>query len=169
MRRRWFHIAALTSCVFLAVTVILWLVTFVASPRLSLTRHFNLGVWSGFSGDTLGRLEVFNDAGYGPYRGSIIALSNDEHPPKSVWFWKVGENYGIEKNNTFNAKGAVQVTTTDADFPGIYYRHFQWPDQPEPLWTLMVSLWYPLFFFCVLPLAWLVRHWPLRRSAEKPK
>jgi hypothetical protein len=172
MPRRPFHIASLISGILSAFIVVLWLVTFVASPQLPLTRHFNLGVCSGFSGDTLGRLVFFNDAQYGPYHGSIIALIDDEHPPKAVWAWRVSENYGARKEIIFDGKGAIQVTATGADFPGIYYRHFQWPNTPEPLWTLMVSLWYPVFLFSVLPLIWILRHWRLRvilKHDTKPK
>lgn len=172
MRRHWFHIASLMSGVLAAITVALWLVTFLASPRLPLTRHFNLGIWKGFSGEKLGMLEAFNDSKYGPYNGSIIAISDDKHPPKAVWDWRVGENYGAGKKYIFDGKGAIQVTTTDADFPGIYYRHFQWPNTPQPLWTLMVSLWYPLFFFSVLPSVWILRRWHLQtgpRPSATPK
>lgn len=169
MIHRSFHVASLISGVLLAFIVVLWLVTLVASPRFPLTRHFNLGVWSGFSGDTLGRLVFFNDAQYGPYRGSIIALSDDKHPPKAVWTWRVSENYGAGKEYIFDGEGAIQVTATGADFPGVYYRHFQWPNSPQPLWTLMVSLWYPFLFFSVLPLGWILRHWRLRRPDATPR
>jgi hypothetical protein len=158
MTHRWFHIASLISGVLAAVTIVLWLVTFLASPRLPLTRHFNLGIWKGFSGEKLGMLEIFNDSQHGPYSGSIVALTDDKHPPKFVWLWRIGENYEVGKQIIFDGKGAIQVTAIGADFPGIYYRHFRWPDKTEPLWTLMVSLWYPFFFFTVLPLLWIFRH-----------
>jgi hypothetical protein len=167
---RCFQIASLASGLFAAVTIVLWLVTLVASPQLPLTRHFNLGVWKGFSGEKLGMLVVFNDSQYGPYRGSIVALSDDKHPPKFVWLWRIGENYEVGKQIIFDGKGAIQVTAIGADFPGIYYRHFQWPNTPQPLWTLMVSLLYPLFVFSVLPSVWILRRWHLwtrlRRDAK---
>jgi hypothetical protein len=161
MKRHWFHIASLISGVLAAVAIVLWLVTFFASPRLPLTRHFNLGIWKGFGGQKFGMLEIFNDSQYGPYTGSIIALSDDKYPPKYVWLWRIGENYEIAKQIVFDGNGAIQVTETGADFPGIYYRHFQWPNSPQPLWTLMVSLWYPLLVFSVLPSVWILRHWHL--------
>jgi len=113
-------------------------------------------------------LEIFNDSQYGPYSGSIIALSDDKHPPKAVWDWRVSENYGVGKEYIFDGKGAIQVTGTGADFPGIYYRHFQWPNTSQPLWTLMVSLWYPLFIFSILPSVWILRrcHLRMRRKPD---
>jgi hypothetical protein len=45
------------------------------------------------------------------------------------------------------------------DFPGLYYRFFQFPDQAEPLWTLRVSLLYPLAASAMCPLVWLFRFW----------
>jgi hypothetical protein len=172
MRRHWFDITSLISGVLAAVTIVLWLVTFLASPQLPLTRHFNLGIWEGFSGEKLGMLEVYNDSQYGPYRGSIIALSDDKHPPKAVWAWSVSEDYGVGREYIFDRKGAIQVIATGADFPGIYYRYFQWPNTPQPLWTLMVSLWFPLLLFSVLPSVWLLRRWHLwmkQRPGATPK
>lgn len=162
MRHRWFHIASFISGILSTLIVVLWLVTFAASPQFSLTRHFNLGIWEGFTGEKLGMLEIFSDSQYGPYRGSIISLGDDSHPPKVVWAWRVSENYGAGKEYIFDGRRAIQVTATEADFPGIYYRHFQWPNAPAPLWTLMVSLWYPLFLFSVLPSVWILRRWYLR-------
>jgi hypothetical protein len=164
MRHRWFQIASLISGAFVAFTVGLWLVTLVASPWISLTRHFNLGIWKSFSGEGLGMLEIFNDSQSGPYSGSIVALS--ERPPKAVWDWRVSENYGAGKEIIFDGKGAIQVIATGADFPGIYYRYFQWPNKPKPLWTLMVSLWYPLFLFSILPSVWILHRCHLRMKRK---
>ncbi|HKW30741.1 MAG TPA: hypothetical protein VJT54_15510 [Verrucomicrobiae bacterium] len=49
------------------------------------------------------------------------------------------------------------------DLPGVYFRHWQMHDQVRPLWTLMVSLWYPLVLFSILPVLWIFRRWHLWR------
>lgn len=40
------------------------------------------------------------------------------------------------------------------DTLGIYYRYFRWTVSGATLWTLSVSLVYPLAMFTVLPLVW---------------
>ena len=67
------------------------------------------------------RLILFNDSQYGPYRGSIVR-------------W-----WGVMNRST----------TGFGDAFGIYYRHFVWSDG-RVLWTLFVSLWYPLVLFGTL-------------------
>ena len=67
------------------------------------------------------KIVCFNDAKSGPYRGSIIGFTGDEYP------------HTIAFGSSF----------------GIYYRHFEWPD--STLWTLMVSLWYPITVAALLP------------------
>jgi hypothetical protein len=94
--------------------------------HLSLTSRFHVGV-RGPGWNT--RLVFFNDADYGPYRGSIIGVVDDQgntYPPleRAVYF---------------------------GDTAGVYYRYFRWTD--SSLWTLMVLIWYPAALFAILP-AW---------------
>jgi hypothetical protein len=134
MKSRLFKIATFVSAVLAASTLLLWIATFFVTPwdhRLSLTRNFHVGVWNGVNGDTLGRLVVFNNADYGPYRGSMM--------------------------------GSVERRVASGDTLGVYYRYFRTPDG-STLWTLMVSLWYPLLIFGILPAAWLVQR---RRARTK--
>jgi hypothetical protein len=166
VKSRKFSVASFISAILAVCTLILWLLTFSLNPwdhKVSLGK-IHVGVWEGFSGDTLGRLVIFNDAKYGPYRGSIVSLANEKYPSKPVWVWRIGENYGIGKENDFDGKGEIELTEIAADFPGIYYRHFQRPNEPQPLWTLMMSLWYPLFLFSILPVIWIICRWRSRRS-----
>ncbi len=76
------------------------------------------------------RLEIFNDATYGPYRGSIIEVTAPGHPS--------------------------QVKSAEFDFLGIYYRHIRWPNGAT-LWTLSISLVYFAVMSAVLPIVWIVR------------
>ncbi|MGO8746191.1 MAG: hypothetical protein ACLQNE_09395 [Thermoguttaceae bacterium] len=79
-----------------------------------------------------GRVEFFSDKDYGPYHGSIISL--DGGP-------KFAERRGF------------------GDTLGIYYRLFRWADSGAVLWTLSVSLAYPLILFAVLPAIWGWKWW----------
>jgi hypothetical protein len=131
--RRWFDAAALVSTTILGATVVLWLIGSAISP-LSITDSFHIGVWSGFDG----RLVFYNDKEYGPYHGSIIALSDAPPPRVQIQAW----------GNSF----------------GVYYRHFYFPKSGKTLWTLAISLLYPFFLFAIVPLAWgRCRWWSARR------
>jgi hypothetical protein len=165
MTRRWLNVASLVSAVFIGCTVALWLATFAFSPwdhRLSFTHHFHVSVWSGFNGDTLGCLVLFNNAEYGPYRGSIIALVDTNHP-SSKRGWSIGD-YDIGQITDFDGRGEIAVRERVCDLPGIYFRHIWRANQDSPLWTFMVSLWYPLLLFSVLLGVWIVRRWRLRHT-----
>src|SRR6266436_2133897 len=63
-----------------------------------------------------GRLSFFSDGQYGPYRGSIISLSDGVHPP--------------------------DYAQSGFDLPGVYYRWFGF--KMGPFWTLTVSLFFPI-------------------------
>jgi hypothetical protein len=139
MAQRLYNVGSAVSAAFAACTLLLWLATVAVTPwdhRLSFGHGFHVAVWSGVSGDKLGRLVFFNDADYGPYRGSVIQIVDEKgelHPKL---------DRSIEWGDSF----------------GIYYRYFRWPDG-HTLWTLMMSLWYPLFLFSILPIAWILRRW----------
>ena len=134
---RIFRYAVLTSAILLVVSVLLFLAGFAANPlerRLSVTEDFHICLW--LYRDTDVRLVFFNDHDYGPYFGSIIGMVDDQgnvYPPiarESRW----------------------------GDCCGVYWRYFHWKEawgQKDPvLWTLMVTLWYPLILFSVLPVLW---------------
>lgn len=104
-------IAFRTSVVILCFFFLLVLFGYVSNAwehRLSLSRNFHIGVWNtGLDS----RLVFFNDAEYGPYRGSIVGLAGSEYPHTSAF----GDTFGV------------------------YYRHFTWPDSVLclfPSWRL---------------------------------
>ena len=116
--------------------------------RVTLTPDFRFGVWSGFShlNPVLGfscsdPVLVFFNQNEGPYRGSLITVEGDPHPP--------------------------MVTGVDWEFPRIYYRRIRWDDSLT--WTLMVSLWYPLILFAIGPLIWGVSRWRHSHATVEPK
>jgi hypothetical protein len=109
------------------VTLLLSALTFVVDPWnhfVSLSSHVHIGVWR-IRGDSLGRVMFFSDAHYGPYRGSLIDLE-----------------YGDVVVSPFDRR------VEWGDTCGIYYRWFHRTDG-KTLWTLALSLWYPLVAFIV--------------------
>jgi hypothetical protein len=129
------------------------------NPRdecLSLTDHFHIGVWDGFSGDSFGMSVFFNNAEYGPYRGSIMSISDEKAPAPKRWGWSVLW-YGFSQETEFDRQGNAALIEKACDLPGIYFRHFRQPDKADSLWTLMISLGYPLLLFSILPVAWIFR------------
>ena len=131
MVHRVFAIAAIVSTVLLGVTILLLVASsYDFDPHnhrqhlVSLTEDCHVTV-------ARGRIVFFNNVEYGPYHGSIIQLSDDKgiaHPR-------------IDKNGF-------------GDTWGIYYRHFRWLDSGDVIWTVMISLAYPLVVFAVLPVTW---------------
>jgi len=112
------------------LTVIAWLAAGAIDPRkqyvsLSPGCHVSVNLW----GNVDARLEVFNDANYGPYSGSITGVA------------------GSPLNPTESAFG---------DSAGVYYRHFRYPNGAV-LWTLSLSLVYPLVASMPLLLVWYLR------------
>jgi hypothetical protein len=164
---RKFNVASLVSLVLAIFTLVLWLLTFAVTPwdhRISFTKNFHVSVWSGFSSDTLGRLVVFNNAQYGPYRGSTMGIGGpNTHEVRQGWH-TANYDSGFGQITYIGERGEVVDRVRACTLPGIYFRHFLVHDQPLPLWTLMVSFWYPLFLFSVLPTVWIFRRWRSRRS-----
>ena len=132
MARRTLKIATCLSTAMLTVMVVLFVAGIWINPRdhhLSLSDTFHVSV-SGRGWDI--RLVFFNDAEYGPYSGSVIGVVDNQgnvYPP-------------LEREVSFG------------DTAGIYYRYFRWSG--ATLWTLMLSLWYPIALFAILPLLWWV-------------
>jgi hypothetical protein len=122
-------IATWVSAFALSVAIFLFGASWWLNPldhRLSFGEHLHFGICRMGYHDP--RLVVFNDPQYGPYSGSIIAI--------------VGDDGNVKPPLKESAFG---------DVAGVYYRHFAWVDSGNTLWTLMVSLWYPIGLFAILP------------------
>lgn len=141
MFRRIFNILSLISGSLLACTIVLWAWSFWADARkhcISFSTDFHFAVQDG-------RVSFFNDKEYGPYRGSIIALTSPEWPIERIF----SERRGF------------------GDTAGIYYRYFRWADSGAVLWTLSVSLVYPLVVFTLLPAIWGWKRWHIIGRSER--
>jgi hypothetical protein len=134
---RIFSIAAATSTLAVLVIVVAW----VGAGRVDAQKHF-IRVSSSFhvSVDARGadaRLELFNDAS--PYSGGIVGIAGDPRGP------------------TVSGVG---------DAAGVYYRMIRWPDG-RSVWTLSLSLIYPLVLAAVLPALWIIRRSRGRRRGRR--
>ena len=128
MLRRAFNFACLVSAALLGFTLVLSAASSdfdTPDYHLSLSDGFHIGLLR-FGRDSLGRIAFYNNAEYGPYRGSLLFL--EEPPP-------------MPRRVDFRCRY------------GICYCDYLWEDGVA-LWTLMVSLWYPVLLFGVLPLIW---------------
>jgi hypothetical protein len=126
MARRALGILTVVSTALLVVAILLLLAGYALRPRfhyVSISDSLHVGLEArGFDS----RSVFFNDA-TGPYRGSIIGLLDSDG----------------------NLVDPLEREWRFGDAWGVYYRYFQWPDRT--LWTLSVSLWYPIVLFAMLP------------------
>jgi len=144
MACRTHKLATAISTALLFLFLLLFVTGYLTNPwnhYLSINDSFHVCVWNrGLDS----RIVFFNDAEYGPYRGSIIGI---EGADGNVSTQRLRENAFI-------------------DAWGIYYRYFQWPK--AKIWTLMISLWYPILLFAILPVA-LLTHQRFRLTLMKTK
>ena len=123
----------------------------VTKHGIAITPRFHFGVCEG-------GVWLFSDKW--PYTGSTTYVGDSNRSPAHfVWRgWRLpGTDYGLGRSAIVNERGDVLQRKTGGDLPGVYYRHFWWYDLPQTLWTLEVSLWYPILAFAVLPAAGLLR------------
>lgn len=113
------RLASVASCILCGVSLVLFALSFVFNPW-----DHRISFSEDFHlGLWRGCVVLFNDSKYGPYRGSIIGLADtdgDVFPP-------------LEREIKWG------------DSLGVYFRYFRWTD--ATLWTLMVSLLWPLAIF----------------------
>ncbi|QOV87379.1 hypothetical protein [Humisphaera borealis] len=140
MVNRLFNLASLLSAIAFCVVVVAWVAAAGIDPGIDPRKQFlsvspDFHVSLGARGADA-RVKVFNDSTYGPYAGSIVGFAGDPNGPTTSGF---------------------------GDFAGVYYRMIRWPNGSS-LWTLSLSLFYPLLAASALPIAWRVRRW--RRSRK---
>jgi hypothetical protein len=99
-----------------------------------------------------------------PYTGSTIHISDGDrvtyggsvgHRINPTASWRLGD-YGKFRETYVGDAREVVGRDTGSDFPGIYYRAFDWVGH-EPLWTLRISLLYPLLLLAGIPALWASR------------
>lgn len=109
------------SFVLCGITILLFALSFVLNPwdhRISFTDDFHVGLMQG-------QVVFFSDAEPGPYLGSIIGI--------------------VDENG--NVYPPLEREIGWGETLGVYFRYFRWTDSDSTLWTLTVSLWWPLTIF----------------------
>jgi len=136
MKPRLLKTVAAVCAALLSISVLLLLIAPFLDP---INNHLSLGRAFHVSAECRkfdSRIVFFNDSEYGPYRGSVIGLSDDNgnvYPP-------------LERQLAFGNAW------------GVYYRYFKWSD--ATLWTLTVSLWYPILALSAMVVG--IRWWSRR-------
>lgn len=95
-----------------------------------------------------------------PYCGSILGFEGlwDEVSvtTQQDWQWS-NSGYGLLQESYIDQTGQSAGRARYGDFPGIYYRSFQWRSSKSIWSTLAISLWYPTGLSAILPSWWLAR------------
>lgn len=132
MTNRPIRIATLASVLMFGLVIAGWREAGRVDPRrefLSLSSKLHITLTTFGPADA--RLTFFNDTNYGPYQGSIIHVGFPSDPNEPS-------------------------VTSIGDTAGVYYRKIWWPDGLM-VWTLSLSLFYPLAASTVLPMVFAVR------------
>ena len=146
MARKAIQFACMTSLVLFGVSVVLVALSLSLNPwdhRVSLTDEFHIGLWRG-------RVVFFNDAEYGPYRGSIISLvpaDGNLHPPlerEITWgsrFWRLFSLLPMDGFDTLDADGFATVAARAIRFAISFLGLVSLPasHRPEPCWSLILT------------------------------
>ena len=93
--------------------------------------------------------------GFANYEGGVARARKD-------WDWYLG-SYSFTQVRYFGEKRELVAKDRFLLLPGVYYRHFEWEQEPV-LWTIGCSLLYPTLLPVVLPLLFVVRS--LRRRKD---
>ncbi|MES1181134.1 MAG: hypothetical protein ABUL66_04660, partial [Verrucomicrobiota bacterium] len=73
--------------------------------------------------------------------------------------------------NSTTSTGPRNNTTNEKEWAGygIYFRWIKDVNRPDSWWTLMVSLWYPIILFGILPAIFVVKKWRKRKLVSTKK
>jgi hypothetical protein len=133
----------------------------------SIEPHASLSLGPIRCGISRGALWLFNyDL---PYTGSIIGIkgywAGKRTTDRTDWRWEwVANRYRIEQVSHIDDNGQSAGKERFCDGPGMYYRYFDWWNEKDSLWTVAVSLWYPIALSTVLPGFWLINRWGRRNG-----
>ena len=96
--------------------------------------------------------------------GGILTYEGEEIRGRKGLDWCAG-TYGIRQRTFTSAHGEFVARLTGLLLPGILFYHLKCQQEPV-LWTVMVSLWYPVIVFAALPGVSMFRWW--RSSGRNP-
>lgn len=151
-------ICCLASLLLLPLSHFLELPSFDSDGEVDLNGAVSIGSLS--IAATRGHLWLFT--GELPYTGSIISLEGswDRVAAKEQrdWGWVHGRN-GIEQVSYIDQSGSSVGKARYGDFPGIYYRYFDWRSSKTPWWTLAINFYWLIAVTSLLPSWWLIKRY----------
>ncbi len=153
---RLFNFTTVCCGILFCAILVAWFVTGDVKPEkqhLSLSRDCHVSI-SEFLGGR--RLSFFSYARWGPSLEGIWAVSGKDDPPNETAVY-LGGAAGYIRDPS------IRINWFDA--PGIYFRLRQ-PTNGQSMWSLSVSLWYPLISSGVLPGVWMARRMGRNRRAR---
>jgi hypothetical protein len=103
-----------------------------------------------------------------PWLDGIISLSDNNTPKPVVSSWLIGD-YGFYHSSSVERHGSDSglLTVTIFNLPGSRFREVSYFWESRPIWTFLVSLWYPILLLAVLPALSFYRRRPLVLGSHK--
>jgi hypothetical protein len=94
-----------------------------------------------------------------PWLDGIISLADTNAPKEVVRSWHIGDYYGFYHSSSVERHGADSglLTVTIFNLPGSRFREVSYFWENRPIWTFLVSLWYPILLLAILPALWFYR------------
>lgn len=102
-----------------------------------------------------------------PWLDGTISLVGTNAPKDVVSSWHMGNYYGFYHSSSVERPGSDSglLTVTIFNFPGSRFREVSYFWESRPIWTLLVSLLYPILLLAILPALWFYsrRHFWFRK------
>ena len=93
-----------------------------------------------------------------PWLDGIISLADTNAPKPVASSWHIGD-YGFYHSSSVERHGSDSglLTVTIFNLPGSRFREVSYFWESRPIWTFLVSLWYPILLLAILPVLWFYR------------
>ena len=146
-------ISTIVSAVLCGLLVALYVVSYCldrSAQFFHLTPSFHVGFSNG------GAYFFSHDQ---PWLDGIISLSDTNATKPVVSSWHIGDYYGFYHSSSVERHGSDSglLTVTIFNLPGSRFRGVSYFWESRPIWTFLVSLWYPILLLAVLPTLWFYR------------
>jgi hypothetical protein len=92
-----------------------------------------------------------------PFLDGTFSLTETNTPKAVVSGWHIGDYYGFYHSLSVVRYEADYgpLAVTIFNLPGIRFRSISYFWESRPIWTILVSLWYPILALAILPTLWL--------------
>jgi hypothetical protein len=146
-------ISTVVSAVLYGLLVALYAVSYCldrSARYIQVTPSFHLGFSDG------GAYFFSHDQ---PWLDGIISLAGTNAQEEVVSSWCIGDYYGFYHSSSVVRHGSDSglLTVTIFNLPGSRFREVSYFLESRPIWTFLVSLWYPILLLAILPALWFYR------------